>query len=121
MQLEVYADVLSPLTYLGDRRLRRARKSLESERPGIEPPTVRWRPPLLDRTAPSSSTELGDPPDPELDGLLQQTEPGLDAGIQRLEVGQQAAAEGIGPPFGARWRASSWAAHRLLTAAYDHG
>ncbi|QGN31706.1 DsbA family protein [Microlunatus sp. Gsoil 973] len=116
MLIEVYADVTDVWAYVARRRLRRA---LDRVAAGENVPTVVWRPFLIDPTAPSPSEELL-PGDEVIDGILQQTEPGVGAAIRRLEAGQAAEDEGLAVP-GQRWRASSWAAHRMITAALDRG
>jgi predicted DsbA family dithiol-disulfide isomerase len=114
--IEVYADVTDVWAYLARRRLRRALQRVGAS--GDEPAVV-WRPFLIDPTAPSPSEELV-PGDEVMDGILQQDAPGVGAAIRRLEAGQAADEEGLGAPV-PRWRASSWAAHRMITAALEHG
>ena len=92
MIIEVYADVLCGWAYIGKRRLEHALRSLD------RPATVLWRPFLIDPTAPQWSTSLTSVI--ELPGVAE---------------------EGIEGDFGARLRASSWGAHRLITAALRHG
>ena len=116
MLIEVYADVTDVWAYLARRRLRRALERVDASGPE---PIVVWRPFLIDPTAPSPSEELV-PGDEVMDGILQQDAPGVGAAIRRLEAGQAAEDEGLGTPA-PRWRASSWAAHRMITAALDHG
>lgn len=119
MLIEIYADVLCAWAYVGKRRLETA---LDLVRQQGEEPTVVWRPYLIDPTAPAVSEDLQIAlQEPSIDAALQQCEPGLSAWENRIRVRDEARAEGIGPDFGARWRTSSWAAHRMVTAAAEQG
>lgn len=119
MIIEVYGDVVSPWAFLGGRRLEQA-LSLIEQRCGSRPEIV-WRPLLVDPTAASPSVELATASlDPAIEAALHQTSPGVETGIRRIEAGDLAAELGL-DHWAARWRASSWAAHRMITAALDHG
>jgi len=119
MLIEVYADVVDVWAYIARRRLRRALETIaEADQPTVRP-TVVWKPFLIDPTAPSPSEELV-PGDELMDSVLQQSAPGVGAAIRRLEAGQAARDEGLELPD-PRWRPSSWAAHRLIAAALEHG
>lgn len=115
MIIEVYADVLCGWAYIGKRRLERALRSIEG------PATVLWRPYLIDPTAPrwatSLTTALGEPGVAE---ELATCGPGT-VDENRARIQDVARAEGIEGDFGGRWRASSWGAHRLITAALRYG
>lgn len=120
MLIEVYADVVDVWAHVARPRLRRALERVSgSDLLSGDEPTVVWRPFLIDPTAPSPSEELI-PGDELTDSILQQSEPGVGAAIRRLEAGQAADEEGLGTPA-PRWRSSSWAAHRMIAAALDHG
>lgn len=111
MIIEVYADVLCGWAYIGKRRLERALRSVDG------PVTVRWRPYLIDPTAPQWSDRLM--PLLEQPGVAEELArcgPGS-VDENRARIGEVASAEGIDGDFGAHWRASSWAAHRLITVA----
>ncbi|HLT61292.1 MAG TPA: DsbA family oxidoreductase [Microlunatus sp.] len=115
MIIEVYADVLCGWAYIGKRRLERALAAVD------RPVTVRWRPYLIDPTAPQWSSRLSPLwTDPEIGEELARCGPGT-AEQNRERAADIAGSEGIEGDFGARWRASSWAAHRLITAALRHG
>lgn len=120
MLIEVYADVTDVWAYVARPRLQRALELVSgTEAFAGGQPVVVWRPFLIDPTAPSPSVELV-PGDEATDSILQQSEPGVGAAIRRVEAGQAAAEEGLGVPK-PRWRASSWAAHRMITAALGRG
>lgn len=120
MLIEVYADVVDVWAYVARRRLQRALELIAAAEHGSQqPPIVIWRPFLIDPTAPSPSEELV-PGDELMDSVLQQSEPGVGAAIRRLESRQAAEEEGLAVPE-ARWRPSSWAAHRMIAAALEHG
>ncbi len=120
MKIEIYADVLCAWAYVGKRRLEGALAILRDEH-GVEP-TVVWRPYLIDPTAPAVSEDLRVAlQDPAIDAALQQCEPGLSTWENRFRVRDLAREEGLGDDFGAQWRTSSWAAHRMITAAAEHG
>lgn len=115
MIIEVYADVLCGWAYIGKRRLERALRSLD------RPATVLWRPFLIDPTAPRWSTSLTSVlEEPGAADELSRCGPGsVDENRDRIR--DAARVEGIEGDFGGRWRASSWGAHRLITAALRHG
>lgn len=119
MIIELYGDIVSPWAFLGSRQLVRAVQQVE-QRSGVRVEVV-WRPLLVDPTAPSPSVDLPTATlDEAVDAALQQTSPGLEAGIRRIEAGQLAAELGF-DRWAPGWRASSWAALRMITAALDHG
>jgi predicted DsbA family dithiol-disulfide isomerase len=115
MIIEVYADVLCGWAYIGKRRLEHALRLLD------RPATVLWRPFLIDPTAPQWSTSLTSVV--ELPGVAEEVtrcgSGSLDENRDRIR--EAAREEGIEGDFGARLRASSWGAHRLITAALRHG
>ncbi|GAB3761818.1 DsbA family protein [Microlunatus parietis] len=118
--IDGYADFLCGWGYIGKRRLARALDLVHREAPAVEV-QVRWRPYLIDPTAPQWSESMaGILQQPELAEELAGCGPGS-AADNRLRARDAAAQEGIEGDFGARWRASSWAAHRLATAALAHG
>lgn len=118
--IDGYADLLCGWAYIGKRRLERAFEAVRRADPDIEP-VVRWRPYLIDPTAPQWSTSLTALlEDPDLTDELAGCGPGTPA-ENRQQARDAAAAEGIEGDFGGRWRASSWAAHRLVTAALAYG
>lgn len=114
----MYADVLDGWAFITKRRLAEALDQL-GDRADV---TIVWRPYVIDPTAPSPSRDLAtERLEPTVEASLQQTAPGVDAAIDRLEVGQLALEIGI-PAWNPQWRASSWAAHRMITSALDdHG
>ncbi|SDT20113.1 DsbA family protein [Microlunatus soli] len=119
MIIELYGDIVSPWAFLGSRQLELALERV-AQSPD-DPVEVVWRPLLVDPTAPSPSVDLATASlDEAVDAALQQTTPGLEAGIRRIEAGQLAAELGY-QPWAPAWRASSWAALRMITAAVDHG
>ncbi|HEY9292638.1 MAG TPA: DsbA family protein [Microlunatus sp.] len=118
MIIEVYADVLCGWAYIGKRRLERALELLD----GRVQAAVVWRPYLIDPTAPSPSTDLADAlAEPAIDAAMQRCSPGADAIVVRRSVADLAIEELAVERWGAQWRASSWAAHRLITSALDQG
>ena len=118
MMIEVYADVLCGWSYIGKRRLERALETLGDD---VRAEVV-LRPYLIDPTAPSPSTDLNDAlAEPAIDAALQRCAPGADAAIVRRSVGELAMSELEVSRWGARWRASSWAAHRLISSALGQG
>jgi predicted DsbA family dithiol-disulfide isomerase len=117
--IEIYADVLCAWAFVSKLRLHEAVQLMRGQ---DEAPTVVWRPYLIDPMAPTPTVDLGEAlSDPVVGGALQQCTPGISAAENQIRVRDIALAEGIGPRFGARWRASSWAAHRLIDAAIDCG
>lgn len=116
--IELYGDIVSPWAFLGHRQLRNAVRLLD---PALRSTVIIWRPHLVDPTAPSPSVPWADAAvDPAVDAAIQQTTPGTEAGIRRLESGRLAEELGF-DRWGPQWRASSWAAHRMITAALDRG
>ncbi|SDR17041.1 DsbA family oxidoreductase [Thermostaphylospora chromogena] len=119
MRIEIWADVVCPWAYIGKRRLERALAAPETA--GLEAEVV-WRPFRIDPTAPARAVPLEEAlRDPLMDGALARCAPGLTPAENRARVSAIAAEEGLGPPWGAAWRASSHDAHRLLALALDHG
>ncbi|MFW6597082.1 DsbA family protein [Propionibacteriaceae bacterium Y2011] len=119
MIIEVYADVLCGWAWIGKGRLEQALDQLGDSVDA----TVVWRPYLIDPTAPSPSVSLALAlAEPGVERALEQCAPGIDAAVRRLEVGQLGMDELGLPRWGAEWRASSWAAWRMVTAALvEHG
>ncbi|MFE7412879.1 DsbA family protein [Streptomyces laurentii] len=122
--IEVWADVVCAWAYIGKRRLAAALEAaaiLLEERDG-EPVEVVWRPFRIDPTAPAEAEPLEDAlRDPLTDTALRGCAPGTTVAENRARVSEIAAAEGIGPRWGAAWRASSHDAHRLIALAYEQG
>ncbi|MEU5950193.1 DsbA family protein [Micromonospora sp. NPDC047465] len=117
MRIEVWADVVCAWAYIGKRRLERALASWEGE-----PVEVVWRPFRIDPSAPVPAEPLADVlRDPMVDAALQRCAPDLTPGENRERVAQIALAEGIGPRWGAGWRANSHDAHRLIALAHSAG
>lgn len=117
MRVEVWADVVCAWAYIGKRRLERALAEW-----GGEPVEVVWRPFRIDPMAPSEALPLADElRDPVVDEALQQCAPGTSPAENRVRVSRIAAEEGIGPRWGAAWRANSHDAHRLLALAHELG
>ncbi|MBE1533834.1 DsbA family protein [Actinomadura algeriensis] len=115
MRIEIWADVVCAWAYIGKRRLE---KALE----GLEPVETVWRPFRIDPAAPVPAVPLaGVLRDPLVDDALRACAPGLTPAENRVRVSRIAAAEGLGPPWGAAWHGSSHDAHRLLALAYRHG
>ncbi|WP_219418896.1 DsbA family oxidoreductase [Pseudonocardia nigra] len=117
MRIEIWADVVCAWAYIGKRRVERAL----ADRRG-EPVEVVWRPYRIDPTAPATAVPLAEAlRDPLADEVLRACAPGLTAAENRMRVSRVAAAEGLGPPWGAAWRTSSHDAHRLIALAHEHG
>ncbi|MFJ3906303.1 DsbA family protein [Streptomyces sp. NPDC090025] len=115
--IEVWADVVCAWAYIGKRRLAVAREAWRGE-----PVEVVWRPFRIDPMAPSRAEPLDEVlRDPVVDAALRGCAPGMSAAENRVRVSEIAAAEGIGPRWGAAWRASSHDAHRLIALAYERG
>ncbi len=116
MRVEIWADVVCAWAYIGKRRVERA---VDAHCGHVE---VVWRPYRTDPSAPTSAVPLADAlRDPIADGALRACAPGLTPAENRVRVSQVAADEGLGPPWGAAWRASSHDAHRLIALAEDRG
>lgn len=101
MLIEVYADVVDADTFVVKRRLAVATETLREQ--GASP-TVIWRPFLSDPTAPRPSIVADD--------LAQNP---------IFNSWQAGSIVGFGSALKARWRASSWAAQRLVIAAAQQG
>ncbi|SNR40538.1 DsbA family protein [Blastococcus mobilis] len=118
MKIEVYADVVCAWAYIGKRRLEAALDLLGGQ---ADPVEVIWRPYLIDPTAPVPSEPLEEAlRDPVADAALAQCAVDAEPADHRVRVREIARDEGL-TPWRPRWRASSWAAHRLLQRALDSG
>ncbi|MFD5436312.1 DsbA family protein [Kitasatospora sp. NPDC127067] len=125
MRIEIWADVVCPWAYIGRRRLEAALAGPTLSARDIE---VVWRPYLIDPTAPARAVPM-DPAqrDPMVDDAAGRcavdppTTQGRRTADDRVPVSRIAAAEGLGPNWGAAWRSSSHDAHRLLALAHEHG
>jgi len=116
MRVEIWMDGVCPWAYIGKRRVERALATL------AEPVEVVWRPYRIDPTAPVPAEPLADAlRDPLADDALSACAPDLSPAENRLRVDRIAAKEGLGPPWGAAWRASSHDAHRLIALAEEAG
>lgn len=114
MRIEIWADVVCPWAYIGKRRLERA---LAGE--GAE---VVWRPYRIDPSAPAESVPLEDAlAEPGAEEMLSACAPGLTPQDNRDRVALIAAEEGLGPSWGAAWRADTADAHRLIALAFEEG
>ncbi|WP_025274835.1 DsbA family protein [Haloglycomyces albus] len=119
MRMEVWADVISPWTFILKRRLDDAL----GNRDDIE---VIWRPVTVDPTAPERAVPLVEnflstPMDTaEVEPYTTIME-GMPTARQQTYLARIAADAGIGPRFGALWRINSDAAQRLLHLAYTDG
>ncbi|QOV34996.1 DsbA family protein [Streptomyces ferrugineus] len=100
MRIEVWADTVCPWAYIGKRRLERA--LADPALAGLDTQVV-WRPYRIDPTAPAQAV------------------PAEDTAAPGHPVQIAAEEEGLGPGWGAAWRASSHDAHRLAALAYEHG
>ncbi|MFC0601735.1 DsbA family protein [Streptomyces palmae] len=117
MRIEIWADVVCPWAYIGKRRLEKALAGSESAEAEVV-----WRPFRIDPTAPDQATPIEEVwRDPLVDTALRACAPGLTPAENRIRVSRIAAEEGLGPTWGAAWRASSHDAHRLLHLAREHG
>ncbi|GAB2954374.1 hypothetical protein GCM10027280_48460 [Micromonospora polyrhachis] len=115
MRIEIWADVVCGWAYIGKRRLEKALESWD----GDDAVEVVWRPYRIDPTAPDQAEPMDEIlRDPIVDAALRQCAPGLSPAENQVRVSQVAAAVGLGPRWGAAWRANSHHAHRLLTLAY---
>ncbi|MFE7131373.1 DsbA family protein [Streptomyces sp. NPDC057638] len=118
MRIEIWADVVCAWAYIGKRRVERALRN----RPELAGAEVVWRPFRIDPVAPDQAIPLEEAwRDPLVDAALRQCAPGLSPAENRVRISAVAAAEGLGPAWGAAWRASSHHAHRLLYLALEHG
>ncbi|WP_030259521.1 DsbA family protein [Streptomyces violens] len=119
MRIEIWADVVCAWAYIGKRRLEKALASREPDGTEVE---VVWRPFRIDPTTPDRAVPLEEAwRDPMVDAALRQCAPGLSPAENRVRISEIAAAEGLGPRWGAAWRAASHDAHRLLHLALGHG
>jgi predicted DsbA family dithiol-disulfide isomerase len=117
MRIEIWADVVCPWAYIGKRRLERGLAAWKGE--DVE---VVWRPFRIDPTAPAVAEPLAEVlRDPSVDAELRACAPHLSTEENRVRVADLAAAEGLGPPWGAVWRVSSHDAHRLIALALREG
>jgi len=116
MRVEIWMDVVCPWAYIGKRRVERAVADFDG---AVE---IVWRPYRIDPSAPAPGEPLAEVlRDPVADDALQACAPGLAPAENRLRVDLIAAKEGLGPPWGAAWRASSHDAHRLIALAEPAG
>lgn len=114
MRIEIWADVVCAWAFIGKRRLEKALDGTAAE--------VVWRPFRIDPTTPDQAIPLEEAwRDPMVDAALRQCAPGLTPAENRVRISRIAADEGLGPRWGAGWRASSHDAHRLLHLALEHG
>ncbi|SNQ46744.1 Predicted dithiol-disulfide isomerase, DsbA family [Frankia canadensis] len=117
MRVEIWADVVCPWSYIGKRRIETALAEWDGA-----PVEAVWRPFRIDPMAPTPASPLArELLDPVVDAALTQCTPGLSPTENRSRVREIAAAEGLGPPWGAAWRANSHAAHRLVALSFEHG
>ncbi|MGW8777315.1 DsbA family protein [Streptomyces sp. NPDC055796] len=117
MRIEIWADVVCAWAYIGKRRVERALEDWDGE--SVE---VVWRPFRIDPMAPAESLPMAEVlQDPVVDAALQQCAPDMSPTENRVRVSEIAAAEGIGPRWGAAWRADSHDAHRLIALAHEAG
>ncbi|MFD8479326.1 DsbA family protein [Kitasatospora sp. NPDC059673] len=126
MRIEIWADPVCPWAYIGKRRLDKALADWDGE-----PVELVWRPFRIDPTAPVPATPFEGSAEEELLrdlGILgnrNDAEAACTIGpapvAQTPPIAEIAAAEGLGPTWGAAWRASSHDAHRLLALAHQHG
>ncbi len=117
MRIEIWADVVCAWAYIGKRRLEKALTGWDGA-----PVEVVWRPFRIDPTAPPRATPLEELyRDPMVDDALRACAPHLTPAQNRVRVSAVAAAEGLGPRWGAAWRADSGDAHRLIALAGETG
>lgn len=103
MRIEIWMDVVCPWAYIGKRRVERTVAALG------ESVEIVWRPYRIDPAAPLPAVPLAE-------ALADVTPVENGTGMARI-----AAREGIGPRWGAAWRASSHDAHRLIALAEPAG
>jgi predicted DsbA family dithiol-disulfide isomerase len=116
MHAEIWMDVVCPWAYIGKRRVERAVADFDGD---VE---IVWRPYRIDPSAPVPGEPLAEVlRDPVADDALRACAPGLTPAENRLRVDLIAAKEGLGPRWGAAWRASSHDAHRLIALAEPAG
>jgi predicted DsbA family dithiol-disulfide isomerase len=119
MRIEIWADVVCGWAYIGKSRLEKALAGRVPDGAEIE---VVWRPFRIDPAAPGRAVPMKEARrDPMVDAALRQCAPGLSPEENQARVAGIAAEEGLGPRWGAVWRAGSHDAHRLLYLAYEHG
>jgi len=112
----MWMDVVCPWAYIGKRRVERALAGVDGD---VE---LVWRPYRIDPSAPVPAVPLVEAlADPAADDALRACAPDLTPEENRLRVARVAEQEGLGPPWGAAWRASSHDAHRLITLAEPAG
>ena len=117
MRIEIWADMVCAWAYIGKRRLEKALADWDGE--GVE---VVWRPFRMDPTAPVPATPREELlRDPMADEALRACAPDLTPSENRMRISKVAAAEGLGPTWGAVWRSNSHDAHRLLALGYEQG
>ncbi|SDK61311.1 Predicted dithiol-disulfide isomerase, DsbA family [Nonomuraea maritima] len=118
MLIEIWADVVCGWAHIGKKRMEKALAAWQGE-----PVTVVWRPFQRDPMAPAHAEPLertlSDPI--AEDALRACTPPGLSNADNRARVAEEAAAEGLGPQWGAEWRPNTLEAHRLIALAYEQG
>ncbi|MGC0314966.1 putative DsbA family dithiol-disulfide isomerase [Kitasatospora acidiphila] len=119
MRIEIWADVVCPWAYIGKRRLEAALADPALSARDIE---VVWRPYRIDPTAPPQAVPV-EPAlrDPLVDATAARCAPDPATAEDQVPISRIAAAEGLGPAWGAAWRSSSHDAHRLLALAHEHG
>ncbi|MFF4771333.1 DsbA family protein [Microtetraspora fusca] len=118
MRIEIWADVVCAWAYIGKRRLEAALAD-----PALDgvPVEVVWRPFRIDPTAPAQAVPIEEMyRDPMVDAALSRCAPDLSPAENRVRVSEIAAEEGLGPRWGAAWRADTHDAHRLLALAFEH-
>ncbi|MDA2803321.1 DsbA family protein [Nocardiopsis suaedae] len=119
MRIEIWADVACSWAYIGKRRVERALDLLADGAAGAE---AVWRPYRIDPAAPSPSEPLAEALQaPGAEESLRACAPDLTPDENRDRVARIAAAEGLGPRWGAAWRPDTGPAHRLLLLALEHG
>lgn len=119
MRIEIWADVVCPWAYIGKRRLEAALADPALSARDIE---VVWRPYRINPTAPPQAVPV-EPAlrDPLVDATAARCAPDPATAEDQVPISRIAAAEGLGPAWGAAWRSSSHDAHRLLALAHEHG
>lgn len=117
MRIEIWADVVCPWAYIGKRRLERALAD------GLdEQAEVVWRPYRIDPAAPALAVPLREAlADLAAGDAPAACAPGLSPEDDRARVARIAAEEGLGPRWGAAWRADPHGAHRLIALALAEG
>ncbi|WP_406383625.1 DsbA family protein [Streptomyces sp. NBC_01618] len=119
MRIEIWADVVCAWAYIGKRRLENA---LSGPEPAEARAEVVWRPFRTDPTTPDQASPIEEAwRDPMVDAALRQCAPGPSPAENWVRISRVAADEGLGPKWGAAWRASSHDAHRLLQLALERG